>query len=91
MVMSRAAKQSRTHDTTVCYIHEQSILIERSLKAYYEKFPYEQTMRVAKTTLYHLLYNVNTKQIYTHSFYLVIPLGMLTNLLYSSPSPSHTH
>ena len=50
-------------------------------------------MRVAKTTLYHLLYNINTKQIYTHSFYLVIPLGMLTNLLYSSPSPSpsHTH
>ena len=31
-VVSHAAKQSRTGDTTVCYIHERSILIERSLK-----------------------------------------------------------
>ena len=38
MVVSCTAKQSRMHDTTVCYIHERSILIERSLKAYYKKF-----------------------------------------------------
>ena len=37
-VVSRAAKQSRTSDTTVCYIHERSILIERSLKACYKKY-----------------------------------------------------
>ena len=41
-VVSRAAKQSRTSDTTVCYIHERSILIERSLKACYKKIPYEK-------------------------------------------------
>ena len=35
-VVSRAAKQSRMSDTTVCYIHERSILIERSLKACYK-------------------------------------------------------
>ena len=45
--------QSRTCDTTMCYIHERSILIERSLKAYYEKLPYEKTPRITKTTLYH--------------------------------------
>ena len=39
---SRAAKQSRTSDTTVCYIHERSILIERSLKACYKNSPYEK-------------------------------------------------
>ena len=32
-VVSRVAKQSRTCDTIVCYIHERSILIERSPKA----------------------------------------------------------
>ena len=31
-VVSRAAKQSRAHDTTVFYIHERSILIECSPK-----------------------------------------------------------
>ena len=41
-VVSRAAKQSRTSDTTVCYIHERSILIERSLKSCYKKIPYEK-------------------------------------------------
>ena len=52
-VVSRAAKQSRTSDTTVCYIHERSILIERSLKACYKKIPYEKTTRVTRTTSYH--------------------------------------
>ena len=52
-VVSRAAKQSRTSDTTVCYIHERSILIERSLKACYKKLPYEKTTRVTRTTSYH--------------------------------------
>ena len=52
-VVSRAAKQSRTSDTTVCYIHERSILIERSLKACYKKLPYEKTTRVTRTTFYH--------------------------------------
>ena len=51
--MSRAAKQSRMRDTTMCYIHERSILIEGSLKSYYKKLPYEKTMRVTKTTSYH--------------------------------------
>ena len=53
MVVSRAAKQSRTSDTTVCYIHERSILIERSLKACYKNLPYEKTTRVIRTTSYH--------------------------------------
>ena len=52
-VVSRAAKQSRMSDTTVCYIHERSILIERSLKACYKKIPYEKTTRVTRTTSYH--------------------------------------
>ena len=52
-VVSRAAKQSRTSDTTVCYIHERSILIERSLKACFKKIPYEKTTRVTRTTSYH--------------------------------------
>ena len=52
-VVSRAAKQSRTSDTTVCYIHERSILIERSLKACYKNLPYEKTTRVIRTTSYH--------------------------------------
>ena len=51
MVVSRAAKQSRTSDTTVYYIHEQSILIERSLKAYYKNSPYEKTTRVQNNFL----------------------------------------
>ena len=38
MVVSRTAKQSRMCDTTMCYIHERSFLIERSLKAYYKNF-----------------------------------------------------
>ena len=52
-VVSRAAKQSRTSDTTVCYIHERSILIERSLKACYKNLPYEKTTHVIRTTSYH--------------------------------------
>jgi len=32
-VVSRAAEQSRTGDTTVYFVHERSILIERSPKA----------------------------------------------------------
>ena len=52
-VVSRAAKQSRTSDTTVCYIHERSILIERSLKACYKNLPYEKTTRVIRTTSYY--------------------------------------
>ena len=52
-VVSRAAKQSRTSDTTVCYIHERSILTERSLKACYKNSPYEKTTRVIRTTSYH--------------------------------------
>ena len=60
-VVSRAAKQSRAHDTTVCYIHERSILIERSPKAYCKKLPYEKTTRVTKTTYNHLVSKTNTK------------------------------
>ena len=41
MVVNRAAKQSRTGDTTVYYIHERSILIERSPKADCKNQPYE--------------------------------------------------
>ena len=43
-VVNRAAKRSRMSDTTMCYIHERSILIERSLKAYHshKKLPYEK-------------------------------------------------
>ena len=43
-VVSCAAKQSRTRDTTVCYIymHERSILIERSPEAYCKILPYEK-------------------------------------------------
>ena len=47
-VVSRAAKQSRTGDTTVCYIHERSILIERSPKADCKNQPYEKTTRDTK-------------------------------------------
>jgi len=42
MVVSRAAKQSRTSDTTLC--HERSILIERSLKRYHTELPNEKTL-----------------------------------------------
>ena len=52
-VVSHAAKQSRTCDTTMCYIHEQSILIERSPKAHCKKLLYEKTMRIDKTTYNH--------------------------------------
>ena len=38
MVVSCMAKQNRTRDTTVCYIHEQLILIERSPKAYCKNY-----------------------------------------------------
>ena len=34
----------------MCYIHERSILIERSLKACYKNLPYEKTTRVTRTT-----------------------------------------
>ena len=40
MVVSRTAKQSRTSDTTVCYIHGQSVLIEHLLKACYSAAQY---------------------------------------------------
>ena len=43
-VVSHAAKQGRTGDTTVCYIHERSILIEHSPKADCKNQPYEKTM-----------------------------------------------
>ena len=59
MVVSRAAKQSRMRDTTMSYIHEQSILIERSPKAYFKKLPYEKR-HVSRATL---LYKVNIKQL----------------------------
>ena len=50
-VMSHVAKQSRTCDITVCYIHERSILIERSPKATHKKLPYVKTTCVIKTIL----------------------------------------
>ena len=37
-VVSLAAKQRRARNTTVCYIHERSILIERSPKAYCKNY-----------------------------------------------------
>ena len=37
-VVSRAAKQSRKNDTTVCYTHERSILMECSPKAYCKNY-----------------------------------------------------
>ena len=52
-VVSRAAKQSRTGDTTVCYIHERSILIERSPKADCKNQPYEKTTRDTKSAYNH--------------------------------------
>jgi len=48
-VVSRTAKQSRTGDTTVCYIHERSILIEYSPKADYKNQSYEKTMHNTKS------------------------------------------
>ena len=53
MVVSRAAKQSRTGDTTVCYIHERSILIERSPKADRKNQPYEKTTHDTKFVYNH--------------------------------------
>ena len=50
--VSSVAKESRTCDTTVCYMHEQSILIECSPKAYSKKLPNEKT-RITKTTHNH--------------------------------------
>ena len=38
MDASRAVKQSRMHDITAHYMHEQSILIESLLKAYYKNY-----------------------------------------------------
>ena len=48
----------------MCYIHERSILIERSLKAYHKNYvPYEKATRVNRTTSYYQeLYMVNAKQ-----------------------------
>ena len=37
-VVSRTAMQSRARDTTVCYIHERSILIERLPNAYCKNY-----------------------------------------------------
>ena len=51
--MSHAAKQSRTRNTTVCYVQERSILIESSPEAYCKKLPYEKTMHVNKTSYNH--------------------------------------
>ena len=53
MLVSCAAKQSRTRDTTVCYIQERSILTEHSLKAYCKKQPYEKTTYATKTAYNH--------------------------------------
>ena len=39
-IVSCAAKKSRMRDITVCYIHEQSILIECSPKVTHKKLPY---------------------------------------------------
>ena len=47
--MSRAAKQSRTGDTNVYYIHEQSILIERPPKADCKNQPCEKTIHDTKS------------------------------------------
>ena len=60
-VVSRTAKQSRARDTTVCYIHERSILIERSPNAYCKKLPYEKTTHGTKKTYNHLVSKTNTK------------------------------
>ena len=51
--VSHVAKQSRTGDTTVCYIHERSILIERSPKADCKNQPYEKTTRDTKSAYNH--------------------------------------
>ena len=47
------AKQSRTGDTTVCYIHERSILIECSSKADCKNQLNEKTMRDTKSAYNH--------------------------------------
>ena len=52
-VVSRVAKQSRARDTTVFYIHERSILIERSPKASCKTLPYEKITRVTKIPCIH--------------------------------------
>ena len=60
-VVSHVAEQSRTHNTTMCYIHERTILIERSPKAYCKKLPYEKTTHAIKTTYNHQVYRTDTK------------------------------
>ena len=61
MVVSCAAKQISVCDTTMCYIHEQSILIECSPESYCKILPYEETTRVTETTCNHLVCKTNTK------------------------------
>ena len=53
MVVSHAAKQSGTGDTTVCYMHEQSILIECSPKADCKNQLNEKTTRDTKSAYNH--------------------------------------
>ena len=60
-VVSRAAKQSRMGDTTVRYIHERSILIERSPKADCKNQLDENTMHDTKSAYNHQACKANTK------------------------------
>ena len=70
MVVSRAPKQSRMHDTTVCYIHKQLILIECSY--------YKTTLckHWAKTNII----NVNKRIIFLTNEYLNIILAITNDL-----------
>ena len=83
MVVSRAAKQSRVRNTTVCYIHEKSILIERSPKAYCKKIPCEKTTCVTKTTYNNFSYKTTT---YSPFFFSNTPwnVGQSVVLFFSS-------
>ena len=88
MVVSHTAKQSRAHSTTVCYIHERSILIERSPKACCKKYLMKKRVLLKPLTI------IRHLRLTTHLFYSVISYGMWAYLLfYSSPSPPslHTH
>ena len=57
-VVSHVAKQSRVHDTTVCYVHERSILIEHLPKAYCYLM---KTTRITKTIYNYLVCKINAK------------------------------
>ena len=50
-VVSRAVKESRTHATTVSYLHKRITLIERSPKTSSKTYPLKKSARTTKITL----------------------------------------